>query len=330
MSHFTSSSSPLTVAISCGDPAGIGPEVLLRVLSEPPAGARYLVFGRPELFSALARELKLGPAGPGVEWVEAGEAADAAAVRPGMSGEAAGRLQVASLAAALSAVLDGRAGALCTAPITKASAHRAGFAFPGHTEYLAHRSGASRVAMMLAGPSLRVVPLTGHVPLREVPARLSAAAVADGLELTAQALAHDFGCALPRVALAALNPHAGEGGLMGDEEERVLVPGMELARKNLQQVGLEAELVGPLPADGLFAARAGHDAVVCCYHDQGLIPLKLLHRDEAVNVTLGLPIVRTSPAHGSALDIAGRGVARPGSMRAALELAVAMARRRAG
>jgi 4-hydroxythreonine-4-phosphate dehydrogenase len=248
----------------------------------------------------------------------------------GESGVAAGGLQVACLAAAVDAVRVGRARALCTGPITKASAHRAGFGFPGHTEYLASRSGASRVAMMLAGPSLRVVPLTGHVPLREVAARLSPAAVADGLELTAQALARDFGCARPRVALAALNPHAGEGGLMGDEEERVLLPGLELARKHLSGAGLEVELLGPLPADGLFAARAGHDAVVCCYHDQGLIPLKLLHRDEAVNVTLGLPIVRTSPAHGSALDIAGRGVARPGSMRAALELAVAMARRRGG
>jgi 4-hydroxythreonine-4-phosphate dehydrogenase len=317
----------LTIAISCGDPAGIGPEVMLRVLAAPPAGARYQVYARSELFERVAARIGLSLPGDAVEWIETGEASDAEAVEPGESGDAAGRLQVASLRAALDAVLDGRAEAICTAPITKASAKAAGFAYPGHTEYLAERSGAARVAMMLAGPSLRVVPLTGHVALREVATRLTPRLTADGLELTAMALRRHFGCARPRVALAALNPHAGEQGMMGDEEERVLRPGLELARQALAGQGLEAELSGPHPVDGLFAKRGSHDAVVCCYHDQGLIPLKLLHRDEAVNVTLGLPIVRTSPAHGSALDIAWQGIARPGSMRAALEMAIAMAGR---
>jgi 4-hydroxythreonine-4-phosphate dehydrogenase len=320
----------LTIAISCGDPSGIGPEVVLRVLAAPPPGARYLLFARSKLFERVAERIGASLPGGAVEWVDTGEARDAEAVQPGESGDAAGRLQVASLTAALDAVLEGRADAICTAPITKASARAAGFVFPGHTEYLAKRSGASRVAMMLAGPSLRVVPLTGHVALREVAPRLTPRLAADGLELTALALTKDFGCARPRVALAALNPHAGEQGMMGDEEERVLRPGLELARTALAGQGLEVELSGPHPADGLFAKRDRHDAVVCCYHDQGLIPLKLLHRDEAVNVTLGLPIVRTSPAHGSALDIAWRGIAREGSMRAAMEMAIAMAGRRRG
>jgi 4-hydroxythreonine-4-phosphate dehydrogenase len=249
-------------------------------------------------------------------------------VRP--TADASGRAQLAALDAALDAVLGAEADALCTAPITKSSVRAAGFRFPGHTEYLAHRTGTGRFAMMLAGPDLRVVPLTGHLPLSQVPGTLTPGLVADGAVVTARALVEDFGISRPRLALAGLNPHAGESGMLGQEEQQVLAPGLKAARRELESLGLDVELSGPLPADSLFVPPCTHDAVLCCYHDQALIPLKLLYRNQAVNVTLGLPIVRTSPAHGTAPDIAGQGRADPRSMRAALELALQLVRRRAG
>jgi len=295
-----------------GDPTGIGPEVILKALSDPLPGARPLIFGQRRIFEALGLPLPSD-----VEWVETG-------------GDDPGRRQVEALERGLEAVLAGRADALCTAPINKASAMAAGLPYPGHTELLARRTGAPRHAMMLAGPQLRVVPLTGHLPLRLVPDQLTVEVVADGLVLTAEALARDFALDRPRVALAALNPHAGEAGLLGEEEQRVLTPGLTRARAELDRLGVPAELSGPLPSDTLFVPPIPHDAVVCCYHDQALIPVKMLHRDRAVNLTLGLPIVRTSPAHGTAADIAGQNRADPGSMRAALELAAELVRRRRG
>jgi len=182
--------------------------------------------------------------------------------------------------------------------------------------------------MMLAGPRLRVVPLTGHVALREVAELLDPERIAERVLVTARGLQQDLGVATPRLALAALNPHAGEEGLMGDEEERLLRPALALAGERLRAEGIAAELSGPTPADALFANYQRYDVILCCYHDQGLIPLKLLHRDSGVNITLGLPIVRTSPAHGSALDIAGQGVARADSMQAALQAAAQIVRTR--
>jgi 4-hydroxythreonine-4-phosphate dehydrogenase len=320
----------LTLALSIGDPSGIGPEVILRaLLSEARPEARCLVFGPRSLFESLAASLGLPLPETEVEFVDDAAGRELArTVVPGQPSEAAGRLQVHSLEAALAAVLSGAAGALCTAPITKASARAAGFPFPGHTEFLASRCSVSRFVMMLAGPSLRVVPATMHIPLAEVPSRLTRRVVADALEVTALGLVRDLGVPRPRVALAALNPHAGEGGMLGVEEERTLRPALEEAAAALERAGVPARLVGPLSADGLFAHHREYDAVVCAYHDQAMIPLKLLHRDEGVNITLGLPIVRTSPAHGSAHDIAGRGVAREGSLLAALRLALEVAERR--
>jgi 4-hydroxythreonine-4-phosphate dehydrogenase len=178
--------------------------------------------------------------------------------------------------------------------------------------------------MLLAGPSLRVVPLTVHIPLAEVPVRLTQATIMAQARIVAEALRRDFGIALPRLAAAALNPHAGEAGAMGDEEERIIAP----ALRQLRAEGID--IVGPLPADTMFhaQARAGYDAALCMYHDQALVPVKTLHFDDAVNVTLGLPFVRTSPDHGTALGIAGRGMARPDSLVAAIELAATMAARR--
>ena len=265
-----------------------------------------------------------------MEWVETeGVSSDEAdRVRPGQPDVLAGRLQLASLTSALDAVLEGRADALCTGPITKAAIRLAGFSFPGHTEYLAHRTGTRRFAMMLAGPGLRVVPLTGHLPLGEVSRAVTPELVADGLLVTASSLFHDFGVERPRLALAALNPHAGEQGVLGDEEREILAPGRDAALGELHRRGVPAAIHGPVSSDALFVPPIPYDAVVCCYHDQALIPLKMTCRDAAVNVTLGLPIVRTSPAHGTAPDIAWRGRANPGSMRAALELAAELVRRR--
>lgn len=294
-----------------GDPTGIGPEVILKALADPLPDARVSIFGQRRVFEALGLPL------PDAEWIETG-------------GDDPGQRQVDALERGLEAVMARRADALCTAPINKASARAAGYPYPGHTELLAHRTGAPRHAMMLAGPQLRVVPLTGHLPLRLVPDRLTTEVVADGLVLTAEALCRDFALDRPRVALAGLNPHAGEAGLLGEEEQRILAPGLARARDELDRLGVRAEVFGPLPSDTLFVPPIPYDAVVCCYHDQALIPVKMLHRDRAVNLTLGLPIVRTSPAHGTAADIAGQNRADPGSMRAALELAAELVRRRRG
>jgi 4-hydroxythreonine-4-phosphate dehydrogenase len=214
-----------------------------------------------------------------------------------------------------------------TLPIQKkALIDGAGFAFPGHTEYLAALAGVPRVAMMLACDALRVVPATIHIPLREVAAALTPDLLEATLRLTRAGLIRDFGIAAPRIAVAGLNPHAGEGGTMGDEEARLIAP-------VLDRLGAEGfDLRGPLPADTLFhpAARAGYDAAVCMYHDQALIPIKTVDFAGGVNVTLGLPFVRTSPDHGTALDIAGQGRADATSTLAALRMAVRMARARLG
>ena len=215
-------------------------------------------------------------------------------------------------------VREGRARALCTAPIAKAAlAEGAGFAFPGHTEFLAHLAGDVPVAMMLASPVLRVVPATIHVALSEVPRLLTADLIEGTARLLHAALRDQWGIEAPRIAVAGLNPHAGESGRMGTEDRDVIAP----AVARLRAAGLDVS--GPFPADTLFhaAARAGYDAALCMYHDQALIPLKALDFAGGVNVTLGLPFVRTSPDHGTAFGIAGRNEADPASMIAALELA---------
>jgi 4-hydroxythreonine-4-phosphate dehydrogenase len=203
-----------------------------------------------------------------------------------------------------------------------------GFPYPGHTEYLAATAGVHDYAMMLAGPRLRVTVATTHLPLREVAAQLTPPLIATAIRLTAASLRASFGITLPRVAVAGLNPHAGEGGRFGDEEARLVQPAIALARRQLDELGVTAELSGPHVPDAVFrqAAEGDFDAVVALYHDQGLIPVKLLHFDEAVNVTLGLPFPRTSPDHGTAYDIAGSGRARPDSFLAALDLAASMLR----
>ena len=326
----TRSAKPL-VAISMGDPSGIGPEVIAGALASTAVrrAVAPLVFGDEGSWARACKVLDLPDRLPRLEPGEAPPAAGglvrisrlaAADRRPGKPTPAGGDAQGRYLEAAIEAVRGGGASAICTAPISKAAIHAAGWNFPGHTELLAERFGVERVVMMLAGPVLRVVLATTHVALRDVPDALSVEGICEVLRITDRSLRERLGLKRPRIAVCALNPHAGEGGLFGDEEIRIIGPAIEQARA----AGVRAE--GPFPADGLFprAARGGWDAVLAMYHDQGLIPLKTVHLESAVNVTLGLPIVRTSPDHGVAYDIAGKGKADPTSMAVALLRAARM------
>jgi len=309
---------PLTIGISLGDPAGIGPEIVLRALAERPE-LPVKVYGDPAILAATAAHLRL----PALPPSRVRPVAARGKVVPGRPDLVAAHAQLESLQAATDDALAGQIAALCTAPISKDWIARAGFTFPGHTEYLAHRAQTDDFAMMLAGPRLRVVLATTHLALAEVPRQLRASDVARATVLVARALVRDFGVGRARVAVAGLNPHAGEAGRFGDEETRIVLPGIEAARALLARERLPADVSGPHVPDAVFrqAADGRFDAVVALYHDQGLIPVKLLHFDDAVNVTLGLPFVRTSPDHGTAYDIAGLGRANPGSFLAALDLA---------
>ncbi len=249
-----------------------------------------------------------------------------AAAAPGRPAPENAAAVIAVIARAVALVSAGKASALCTAPINKkALKDGAGFAFPGHTEYLAHLAGVDRVVMMLASDKLRVVPVTIHIALSEVPRALTAELLDATIRLTRAGLVRDFGLDEPRLAVAGLNPHAGEEGAMGGEEITLIRPVVDALRAE------GFALSGPLAADTMFhpAARAHYDAAICMYHDQALIPIKTLDFAGGVNVTLGLPFVRSSPDHGTAYDIAGRGQADPSSQIAALRMAREMARNRA-
>jgi len=313
------------IGVTLGDPAGIGPEVAAWALAHasPEIRARIVVFGDAEVLARGARAMSVT-----VEMPCEGDAAPG--VVAGVPSEAAGAAQVAWLEAAIAAARAGRIGALVTAPISKTWARRAGFAFPGHTELLAERFGAPHVAMTFVGPRLVVALATVHVPLAAVAASLTPARIVAVGELLAESLHRDLGRAAPvRLGVVGLNPHAGEGGLLGPEDDAVIAPAVaELSRR----LGAAAKVTGPLVPDVAFrfALDGGVDGLVAMYHDQALIPVKLVDFEDAVNVTLGLPIVRTSPDHGTAYDLAGSGRARPTSMAAALALASQMLKQRAG
>lgn len=244
---------------------------------------------------------------------------------PGQPHSADAPLVIESITRAVAACMDGTASGMVTNPINKALLYDAGFRHPGHTEFVADLSGAARPVMMIAGPNLRVVPATIHLPISAVPSALKTEDLIAIGRIVLTALARDFGCKPPRVAFAGLNPHAGEGGALGLEDDAIIRPAVETLRSGGHDV------VGPLPADTMFhpPARAKYDAAICMYHDQALVPAKTLDFDQGVNVTLGLPIVRTSPDHGTAFDIASRGIARADSLIAALRLAADIAARRA-
>jgi 4-hydroxythreonine-4-phosphate dehydrogenase len=325
------------LALTIGDPAGIGPDITLRAWA---ARARdsipsFVLIGDPAVLAARARMLGLDV--PIVELAEIGAGPGhfprALPVLPiaGPGGIVAGRpdrsaapLITQSIERAVTLVRQGAADAVVTNPIAKSVLYGAGFAFPGHTEYLAALASTKghslHPVMLLSSPSLRVVPVTIHAPLKEVPGLLTRALIVKTIAITAESLTRYFGVERPRLAVSGLNPHAGEEGSLGREEAEIIAPAIEDART----MGLDA--AGPYPADTMFheAARATYDAAICMYHDQALIPFKTLAFEQGVNVTLGLPFVRTSPDHGTAFALAGTGQASPRSLIEALRLASAM------
>ncbi|WP_181173073.1 4-hydroxythreonine-4-phosphate dehydrogenase PdxA [Mesorhizobium sp. B2-7-3] len=322
------------LALSVGDPSGIGLEIAIAAfLARDAVGLPpFYLLADPAVVTARARHLGVLLPVEEVTPVQAIEVFGHALPivpltarfidSPGRPDPANAAGTVEAIDRAVAACLAGEAAAVVTCPIAKKPLYDAGFLFPGHTEYLAHlaarHSGVEAMpVMMLAGPDLRTVPITIHIALAEVPKVLSTELIVATARITAADLASRFGIARPRLAIAGLNPHAGEGGSMGTEDEHIVRPAVDILRAE----GIDA--FGPLPADTLFhaRARAGYDVALCMYHDQALIPAKALAFDEAVNVTLGLPFIRTSPDHGTAFDIAGKGIARPDSLIAALKLA---------
>jgi 4-hydroxythreonine-4-phosphate dehydrogenase len=327
----------LPLALTMGEPAGIGGELTLMAWQAlHTRGPVFVAIDNAARLRAMATSLGLDV--PITVVSDAGEAPDVFSRAlpvldrplgtPSIPGTLDGRNAAAAIGAiadAVSLTMAGTTAAVVTNPIHKATLKGEGFAHPGHTEFLAELAGDGSIpVMMLAGPELRVVPVTVHIPLRAVPQALTTERIVTVGRITAQALKRDFGLAAPRLFIAGLNPHAGEGGMLGAEDDAVIAPAVAA----LCAEGIDA--TGPLSADTMFhaAARTRYDAALCMYHDQALIPIKTIGFDEAVNVTLGLPFVRTSPDHGTALDIAGTGKASPASLIASLELAAAMAGRR--
>ena len=331
------------LAISLGDPAGIGPEIIAAawhghgpaLWNECPF---FVVGGKPTLDAAFARlpggevprtfaiadpSQASGITGDALPVLDLGDQAFA----PGMPSEAGAALALQSLAEATRFALLGSASGVVTAPVAKSQLAKVGFEYPGQTEFLAAACGMGPddVVMMLAGPSLRTVPLTIHVALADVPACLTQELIVGKAAIVDEALRKRFGIEHPRIAITGLNPHAGEDGKFGSEERDVIEPAISA----LQDRGMDVR--GPLAADTLFAPhkRASFDVALCMYHDQALIPIKALDFDQGVNCTLGLPIIRTSPDHGTAFDIAGKGIAEPGAMIAAIRMAGEMARQTA-
>ena len=319
------------IALTMGDPAGIGGELTMRAWQALHRdGPCFVALDDPSRFCRRAdrrklhRQMQRAPSSP--PHFRCCRSRLAVAPRPGHPDKANAAAVIASIERAAALCLSGEVGGMVTNPINKAALYDAGFAYPGHTEFLAELTGAhGRQIMMLASPELRVVPVTVHASLRNSIAMLTTEAIVAAARTTATALQRDFGIARPRLAIAGLNPHAGEQGALGDEETTIIGPAIAA----LRNAGIDVS--GPWSPDTMFtaAARTRYDAAICMYHDQALIPLKTLDMDRGVNVTLGLPIVRTSPDHGTAYDIAGKGIANPASLIAAIELAALLATRRA-
>jgi 4-hydroxythreonine-4-phosphate dehydrogenase len=325
------------LALTSGEPAGIGPDITIKAWlrrDELKLPAFYLL-GDPDFLRHRAKALGLNP---GIAEVRAEEACvtfakalpvvatgHAATAQPGEPDGTSAGAAMASIRQAVSDVIAGRASAVVTNPIAKSVLYRAGFRHPGHTEYLAELATtgnhAPQPVMMLWSSALAVVPVTIHVSLREAIAQLSSELIVTTARIVVAALKARFGLANPRLAVSGLNPHAGEEGSLGTEEKTIVAPAIDILR------GEGIAIRGPLPADTMFheAARKTYDCAICMYHDQALIPIKTVAFEDAVNVTLGLPFIRTSPDHGTAFDIAGTGKANPASLIAALRLANRMA-----
>lgn len=315
------------IAITMGDPAGVGPEIILKALADPKVRriAEPAVLGDEGLLNHIADKLKLKrpPDGSVVSLSEL----DLKKLKAGKPGKESGAAMISYIEEAVYMAALGDVDAMVTAPISKDAAKKAGFKFPGHTEFIAHLTGTKDFAMMLGGKDLKVILVTIHEALRKVPSLITREAVLKTIKITDDSFRRYFGFKRPRIAVAGLNPHASEGGIFGNEEEKVIIP----AVKKAQSMGINA--VGPLPPDTVFyraVRKKEFDCVVSMYHDQGLGPLKLLHFDNGVNATLGLPIIRTSVDHGTAYDIAWKGIASPDSLIAAIEMAVEMAKKKKG
>lgn len=329
---------PLPLAVTQGEPAGIGPEITLKAwLQRRDAGVPpFMVVGDAALFEATARALGLAVPIKTVSPAEAAEAfqralpvvplSSAISATPGTPDSRTAAATIESIDVAVALTRQGRAAGVVTNPIAKHVLYAAGFRHPGHTEYLAALSAGQgepipHPVMMIWSDDLAVVPVTVHIPLRDVAGALSKDLILRTARIVSRGLQDRFGLSRPRLAVAGLNPHAGENATLGSEDRDLIAP----AIAQLQAEGLSVS--GPWPADTLFhaAARKGYDAALAMYHDQALVPIKTIAFDDAVNVTLGLPFVRTSPDHGTAFDIAGQGIARPDSLIAALRLAARLA-----
>ncbi|MBF0589868.1 MAG: 4-hydroxythreonine-4-phosphate dehydrogenase PdxA [Magnetococcales bacterium] len=327
------------VAITMGDPAGVGPEIILKAFhARPHRQHRWIYLGDPQVLAWTAQRLKLPFNATEIQQPEQAAhlppdtlpmlatkaEANMARLAFGQPDPGHAEATVESIRSACLGCRDGTFDAMATPPINKSVLHAAGIHVPGHTELLAQCCEAGPPVMMLAGQGLRVIPLTIHVALHEVPERLTPQRLTTTLEITAQALKIDFGLNKPRIAVAGLNPHAGEEGAFGRQEIDLIAPVCETMRNKLAP---DVEIIGPLPADTMFhpKARQAYDVALCMYHDQALIPIKMLAFGDAVNITLGLPIVRTSVDHGTAYNIAGQGIAEHRSLLSALALAETMA-----
>jgi 4-hydroxythreonine-4-phosphate dehydrogenase len=306
------------IGITIGDINGIGPEVALKAVARYrwPEGVRFILIGQESIMREQAERMRI-PVSRKIGFLETG---GRCRWEPGKIRSAASRIAALAIRTAVDECLAGRLDAMVTSPICKEGFHKAGLDVPGHTEFLAGLTKTKRYGMMLIGGGLRVMLVTRHIPLARVPASLNRSNIGEAIALTGQAL-ELFGMKRGRIGVCGLNPHAGDGGVLGREEIELINPAVRAARKQGWNVS------DAVPADTLFhqAASGQYDAVVAMYHDQGLGPLKLAGFDEGVNVTLGLPIIRTSPDHGTAFDIAGKNCASPKSMKSAIELAIEMA-----
>lgn len=327
------------LALTQGDPAGIGPDITLTAwLGRRELGlAPFLFIGDPVVLSGRARQLGLdvplketdaaGACGAFADTLPVLPISAGIAVVAGEPHVATAKGTIAAIETAVSLTLKGEATGVVTNPIAKSVLYEAGFGFPGHTEFLADLATRATgkpcmPVMMLAGPKLRAIPVTIHIPLKDVPAALTTALIIETCRISASDLHARFGIANPRLAVAGLNPHAGEDGALGKEDQDIIQPAIQVLRAE----GIDA--FGPLPADTMFHddARHRYDVAICMYHDQALIPAKALGFDDSVNVTLGLPFIRTSPDHGTAFGIAGKNVAKAQSLVAALKLATSLGR----
>jgi len=309
------------IGITMGCPVGIGPEIILRFLNNHTPDRLPVVVGDIGVLKHTASELGIdaeivqwngtgAAVGPGVIPVCETSHLDVRKLRWGQPDALTGAAMAAYIQEAVRLIHGHVLAGMVTCPIAKSALHMAGYNYPGHTEFLAELCDCNSFAMMMAGSSLRVVLATIHVPFAEIIQRISVQSLVSLISLSGKSLIRDFGIRTPRIAVAGINPHAGESGIFGTEESRIIAPAVN------ESVSQGWQVTGPLPPDTVFlrAASGEFDLVVCMYHDQGLIPFKMLHFDDGVNVTIGLPIVRTSVDHGTAYDIAGQGIARPESL----------------